>query len=277
MKTGAPGSFGAQLKALREAAGFTQEELATIAGLSVHAVSALERGERRRPHVETVRALSAALDLTGATRDALLGSARAPAHDAAVDELSGVSLPLALTALLGRDADVQTLRHWLADPAARLITLIGPGGVGKTRLALELARAIADEGATRVVFVPLAAIRDPAFVASAIAEALGLSDVTALDLPRRARARVRRSAHVAGARQFRAGAGRGAAGRGSPDVGRIAPTAGHQPRAAPRAGRAGVRRRTSRVGGGLGCDVARRSGTLSRGAALRGAGSGRAT
>jgi transcriptional regulator with XRE-family HTH domain len=46
--------------------------------LSVHAVSALERGERRRPHVETVRALSAALDLTGATRDALLGSARAP-------------------------------------------------------------------------------------------------------------------------------------------------------------------------------------------------------
>ena len=80
MKVGAPGSFGAQLKALRETAGFTQEELATIAGLSVHAVSALERGERRRPHVETVRALSAALDLTGAARDALLGSARAPAQ-----------------------------------------------------------------------------------------------------------------------------------------------------------------------------------------------------
>ena len=65
MKIGAAGSFGSQLKALREAAGFTQEELATIAGLSVHAVSALERGERRRPQVETVRALSAALDLTG--------------------------------------------------------------------------------------------------------------------------------------------------------------------------------------------------------------------
>jgi len=187
MKPGAPGSFGAHLKALREAAGFTQEELATIAGLSVHAVSALERGERRRPHVETVRALSAALDLTGATRDVLLGSARAPAHATAVEELSGVSLPLPLTVLLGRETDVQTLQDWLADPAARLITLIGPGGVGKTRLALELARAIAAEGATRVVFVPLAAIRDPAFVASGIAEALGLADVTALDLPRRAR------------------------------------------------------------------------------------------
>src|SRR5207247_7940837 len=106
---------------------------------------------------------------------------------AAVDELGGVSLPLALTPLLGRDADLQTLRHWLADPAVRLITLTGSGGVGKTRLALEIARTIAAEGATRVVFVPLAATRNPAFVASAIAEALGLSNVTALDLPRRAR------------------------------------------------------------------------------------------
>jgi transcriptional regulator with XRE-family HTH domain len=78
MRPGARGSFGAQLKTLRDAAGFSQEELATISGLSVHAVSALERGERRRPHVETVRALAAALDLSGATRDALLGSARGP-------------------------------------------------------------------------------------------------------------------------------------------------------------------------------------------------------
>jgi predicted ATPase/DNA-binding XRE family transcriptional regulator len=188
MKSGAPRSFGAQLRALRGAAGFTQEELATIAGLSVHAVSALERGERRRPHVETVRALSAALDLTGATRDALLESARAPAHIAVVDELSGVSMPLPPTALLGRDAELQTLRQWLADDEARLITLVGPGGVGKTRLALELARGISAESGTRAVFVPLAAIRNAAFVASAIAEALGLSDVTALDLPKRVRA-----------------------------------------------------------------------------------------
>src|SRR5206468_2645370 len=91
MKVGAPGSFGAQLKALREAAGFTQEELATIAGLSVHAVSALERGERRRAHVETVRALSAALDLTGPARDALMASARAPVHAPAVAEALGLA------------------------------------------------------------------------------------------------------------------------------------------------------------------------------------------
>src|SRR5215470_4639066 len=141
MQSGVQRSFGAQLKALREAAGFTQEELATIAGLSVHAVSALERGERRRPHVETVRALSAALDLTGPKRDALLGSARTPARDAGDPDPGGFPLPVPITPFVGRDADLQTLRGWLGDPSLRLITIIGPGGVGKTRLALEVARA----------------------------------------------------------------------------------------------------------------------------------------
>ena len=187
MTTSAPGSFGAQLKAFRETAGFTQEELATIAGLSVHAVSALERGERRRPHPETVRALSAALDLTGAARDAFVAGARAPAHVTAADELGGLALPVTLTPLLGRDADVQTLREWLGDTQVRLVTLTGPGGVGKTRVALQIAQMMAAEGTTRVVFVPLAAIREPAFVASAIAEAVGLSDVVARELPKRLR------------------------------------------------------------------------------------------
>src|SRR5262245_51516385 len=143
MKGGGPRSFGARLKALREAAGFTQEELATIAGLSVHAVSALERGERRRPHVETVRALSAALDLSGSDRDALLESSRASGQ-APAQERHGASLPLPATLLLGRDADVQALRRWLVDASVRLVTLTGPGGAGKTRLAVEVARAFAE-------------------------------------------------------------------------------------------------------------------------------------
>src|SRR3954465_13638764 len=111
----APGTFGAQLKGLREKAGFTQEELATIAGLSVHAISALERGERRRPHVETVRALSAALELAGPTRDALLASARAPAQDTAIGDLNRASATLAPTALFGREADLKVLQRWIAD------------------------------------------------------------------------------------------------------------------------------------------------------------------
>ena len=84
---------------------------------------------------------------------------------------------------------MQTLRDWLADDTLRLITLTGPGGAGKTRLALELARRLR-QTASRVWYSsPLAAIRSAAFVAPAIAEAFGLSDVTALDLPKRAGSR----------------------------------------------------------------------------------------
>lgn len=187
MKSGLPGSFGAQLKALRETAGFTQEELATIAGLSVHAISALERGQRRRPHLDTVRALSAALDLTGAAREALLASARAPVAEGAVAELTANPLPFAPTILVGRRDDLRTLLLWFADAGIRLVTLTGPGGVGKTRLALELARTIAEEQTTRVVFVPLATARNTATVGSALSEALGLAQTAPERLPARAR------------------------------------------------------------------------------------------
>ena len=216
MQAGRPGSFGARLKALREAAGYTQEELATIAGLSVHGVSALERGERRKPHVDTLRALCAALDLTASARDALLLSARAPARSALQSRNSAPDrCRFRSTALVGREADVQMLQEWLANPAIRLITITGPGGVGKTRLALEIAHAHAAERA-RVVFVPLAATRTAVFVASAIAEALGLSSVTATELPQRARAACEGRPTLARARQFRAGPGRGAARRRAP-------------------------------------------------------------
>ena len=58
-----PGEFGRQLRARREAASLSQEELAERANLTAKAIGALERGERRRPYPNTVRALCAALDL----------------------------------------------------------------------------------------------------------------------------------------------------------------------------------------------------------------------
>src|ERR687894_405368 len=69
------GSFGAQLRQLREAAGLTQEELALRAHLSSDAVSKLEPGQRRRPHPHTVRALADALGLSEDERDALIAAA----------------------------------------------------------------------------------------------------------------------------------------------------------------------------------------------------------
>ena len=102
-------------------------------------------------------------------------------------------MPLPLTALLGREADLQILRQWLARPGCTA----DHARRARRRRERPVWRwswlaSIADEGAARVVFVPLAAIRDPAFVASAIAEALGLSDVTAPDLPQTRARRVRR-------------------------------------------------------------------------------------
>jgi Mrp family chromosome partitioning ATPase len=277
MTPGAPRSFGAQLKALREAAGYTQEELATIAGLSVHAVSALERGERRRPPCrDGARPVGGPRLGRCGQRRLRPQRERTPAEPAAADELGGVSLPLAITPLFGREADVETLRHWLAEPAVRLITLTGPGGVGKTRLALEIAHAIAAEGAARVLFAPLAAIRDPAFVAPAIADALGLSNITPLDLPKRARVACADHPTLLVLDNFEQVLD------AAPLVVELLSSVASlrllvTSRAPPRAGRAGVCRRTSRAGGGLGCHVASRSGTLCGGATLRGAGTRRAT
>ncbi|HEX8028439.1 MAG TPA: helix-turn-helix domain-containing protein [Vicinamibacterales bacterium] len=183
--------FGAQLKALRDAAGFTQEELAAIAGLSVHAISALERGERKRPQGDTVRALSAALDLPPTARDAFVASARGYASTPSADARARASLPFPPTPLIGRERALGLLRLWTADPTARLVTLIGPGGVGKTRLVVSLAHTLAADPSVQLLYVPLAALHDASFVASAVTEAFGLDDATARDLPRRVRAACR--------------------------------------------------------------------------------------
>lgn len=78
------------------------------------------------------------------------------------------------TAFFGRDDDVAYVLSLVRDPAVRLVTLIGPGGVGKTTLALETLARIHQEGANEVVFVPLADVRDRDIVNMTIAAALGI-------------------------------------------------------------------------------------------------------
>jgi predicted ATPase/DNA-binding CsgD family transcriptional regulator len=85
-------------------------------------------------------------------------------------------LPVALTPLLGRAQETEALRHLLHQHRVRLITLTGPGGVGKTRLALEVATGLREDF-DEVFFVPLSSLRDPGLVLSAIAQALGLQVV----------------------------------------------------------------------------------------------------
>src|SRR5215831_11276072 len=82
-------------------------------------------------------------------------------------------LPVAPTPLLGRAQETDTLRNLLLQHRVRLITLTGPGGVGKTRLALEVATGLREDF-DEVFFVPLSSLRDPDLVLSAIVQALGL-------------------------------------------------------------------------------------------------------
>ena len=85
-------------------------------------------------------------------------------------------IPASLSALVGREREVATVTDLLCRPDVRLLTLTGPGGVGKTRLALEVAARLESAFADGAVFVSLAAVPEPALVASAIAQSLGLRE-----------------------------------------------------------------------------------------------------
>ncbi|MFF1877842.1 DUF4062 domain-containing protein [Leifsonia sp. NPDC058230] len=86
-----------------------------------------------------------------------------------------VRLPVSLTDLIGRDRDISAIGGMLAS-GTRLVTLIGPGGIGKSRLAIAAARAAASQFADGAVFVDLSAVHDPERVAHTIAQALGVRD-----------------------------------------------------------------------------------------------------
>jgi predicted ATPase/DNA-binding XRE family transcriptional regulator len=184
MNTGEALSFGARLRTLRQAAGLTQEELASRASLSPNAVSALERGVRRRPHPHTVRSLADALGLPEEERADLVASVpkrSEPASSAEREEVvratsSTSGLPHPATPLVGRGRELEEVRGLINRAGVRLLTLTGIGGVGKTRLALEAARGVRADFPDGAAFVGLAPLTDSALVVPTIVRTLGLRE-----------------------------------------------------------------------------------------------------
>lgn len=182
MEAAQPVSFGDALRRARLAAGLTQEELAEQSSISVRTIGNLERGPQC-PRRDTRRLLAEALGLDALREGQPAGarqpntvSAAAAASVSGAREIFACRLPLSPTSLIGREQEVLAACTLLRRPEVRLLTLCGPPGVGKTRLALEVASQLQPEFADGAVFVSLAPLREPGLVASAIAQALGLHE-----------------------------------------------------------------------------------------------------
>jgi predicted ATPase/DNA-binding XRE family transcriptional regulator len=187
-------SFGELLRDRRRAAGLTQEELAERAGLSPRSISGLESGDAHVPRRDTVALLVRGLGLAGADREAFearverrrrpraspyLDRVPMQPEEPTVVELGGGrtvhNLSRALTSFVGREQELRELGQLL--PTTPLLTLVGAGGVGKTRLAQALVRDYVAKYADGCWVVELAGLTDPTLVVSAVAAAVGLRDI----------------------------------------------------------------------------------------------------
>jgi predicted ATPase/DNA-binding XRE family transcriptional regulator len=187
----ASASLGALLRAHRLAAGLTQEALAERAAVGARSVQGIEEGERQ-PRRETIRRLAQALGLAGSPLARFEAAARpAPRRHVArpgdvprnalqspdVGSSSRPSLPIPPTSFVGRERDVAEItRRLRGEPADnRLITLVGAGGCGKSRLALQIARGLLEHYSDGVWLVELASLADPALVVPTVANVLGVN------------------------------------------------------------------------------------------------------
>jgi predicted ATPase/transcriptional regulator with XRE-family HTH domain len=184
-----PASFGRRVRALRLAVGLTQAELAEASGISERTVSDLERGLRSRVYPATARRLAAALRVSGDQLTPFLLSAAGGGPGIEAAGLAGPlpavyrsRLPPRPTRLIGRGNELASTLALVHDPGVHLVTVLGPGGVGKTRLATEIAAISQGEFGAGSWFVDLSVIGDATLVLPAIASSIGVRP-EARDLP----------------------------------------------------------------------------------------------
>jgi len=165
-------TLGDLLKHHRAAAGLTQEELAERAEVSARTISDAERGLRTTIYRDTARRLAEALGLMG---DDLARFERAARARRKLPPQIRSEIPVPPTPLIGRDHEVDQARNALSSAGVRLLTLTGPGGIGKTRIAIEIAARMRPEFGGNVFFVPLGGTDEASLVLSEIAHAVGVT------------------------------------------------------------------------------------------------------
>ncbi|HYW88712.1 MAG TPA: helix-turn-helix domain-containing protein, partial [Chloroflexota bacterium] len=173
--------FGELLRDYRRAAGLTQEELAERASVSPRSISEMERGGAHVPRRDTIALLTQALGLSGPEREAFEGLIDERRRQSTVSQFELASerphhnLPRLLTSFVGRELELEELAPLLA--SSPLLTLVGAGGVGKTRLAQELVRDQTDSYVDGSWLVELAGLTDASLLPGTVAAAVGLHDI----------------------------------------------------------------------------------------------------
>ncbi len=189
-----PITFGLWLKKLRAEHDLTQEMLSELVGCATPTLRSFELGSRR-PSRDMVERITEVLKVPNEQRDEFMRLARLPVETQTKPQPDPVvykpavqkppepstpqtpyfnNVPQPLNPLIGRETERKALQTLLLEERSRLVTIVGAGGIGKTRLVVDVALFVAPHFPDGVVFVPLSALRTAAHLPAAIAEALQL-------------------------------------------------------------------------------------------------------
>ncbi|HMQ32981.1 MAG TPA: helix-turn-helix domain-containing protein [Chloroflexaceae bacterium] len=182
-------TFGDWLRQRRRALDLTQQELAARVACSADTIRKLE-ADLRRPSQPMAERIARSLHVAGDELASVLAAARAGRPPLAPAPSGTATRPIALalrpacaapystSPLIGRELELERILAYLRRTDTRLVTLTGPGGIGKTRLAIEVASVARERFAGAVYWVELASLRDPGLVIPTIAQTMGLQEPT---------------------------------------------------------------------------------------------------